>query len=124
MRTQLRIPFRGTKIEANYLNYSAEENTTRVWLSPDRMGPLGKRLANLALLPSRTSQGPVAVCAVTLHSSNSNTSMKQYCDRTQPYCERSNGQQEISSRNLKGFRQINNNHDIHKRQSLLINNHP
>ncbi len=34
------------------------------------------------------------------------------------------GQQETSGRNLKGFRQINNNHDIHKTQSLIINNHP
>jgi hypothetical protein len=54
-------------------------------ISPDRMGPLGKPPASLALLPSRTHQEPVAVGAVALHSSNINAGMKQYNrGRTQP----------------------------------------
>ncbi len=52
-----------------------------VRLSLDRMGPLGKPPASLALLP----QEPVPLRAVALHSSNSNAGMKQYkCGRTQP----------------------------------------
>ncbi len=45
------------------------------------MGPLGKPPANLAAY----RQELAAVQAVTMHSSNSNTGMKQYeCGHTQP----------------------------------------
>jgi hypothetical protein len=76
------------------------------------MGPLGKPPASLARLPSRTSS--------CMHSCPALLELQgRYL-----YCEQGNGQQETSSRNLKGFRKINNNHYKHKTQSLVINNHP
>ncbi len=77
--------------------------TLSVQLSPDRMGPLGKPPASLALLPL---QEPVAACTVALHSSLftpmpvwSNISVVVH----NLYCDRSSGQQETSGQNLKGL---------------------
>ncbi len=47
---------------------------TIVWLSPDRMGRLGK--PPLALHSYR--QEPVAICAVALHPSIANDHQRQY----------------------------------------------
>jgi hypothetical protein len=74
-------------------------------------------LANPQLTWHSYRKEPVAVHAVTLHSLNSNTSMVVH----NLYCDRSSGQQETSGRNLKGFRQINNNHYIQKTHSLIKN---
>jgi hypothetical protein len=51
------------------------------------------------------------------------TGMKQY-ECTQPLLGSKQWSTGISVRSLKGSRQINNNHDIHKTQSLIKINHP
>ncbi len=79
-----RIPANTVKVRKFPQIYSSIHGLyiTIVWLSPDRMGRLCKPPASLALLPSRTSSH--MRCAVALHPSIANASMKQYeCGRTQ-----------------------------------------
>ncbi len=45
----------GKKYKITNISLILQKYIIIVWLSPDRMGPLGKPPANLALLPSRTS---------------------------------------------------------------------
>jgi hypothetical protein len=91
-------------------------------LSPDRMGPLGKPPASLALLPSRASSRTRS-CPTPFEHQRRYEAIRVWSFTTFIVIE-AGDQQEISGRNLKGKYKINNNHDIHKTQSLIINNHP
>ncbi len=74
-------------------------SVTVVRLSPDRIGPLG----NPQLAWHSYCQEPVAVCAVALHTSNSNAGWSNTSVVVHNlYCERESGQQETSGQNLKG----------------------
>jgi len=87
-----------TKKEENSLNsvpnYSVEENTTPVRLSPDRMGPLGKPPANLAVQPSRTSSHTRSYPALFKLQRRYEAILWLH----NLYCARSSGQQETSGR--------------------------
>ncbi len=76
-------------------------------LSPDRMGPLDKPLASLALLSPRASSH-MRSCPTPFNRQRRYEAIQLWSYTTFIVIE-AGDQQETSSRNLKGFRQINNN---------------
>jgi hypothetical protein len=92
-----------------------------VLLSPDRMGPLGKPPASLALLPSTASSRMRSNPAFLAPHAD----MKQYeCGHTQPLLWTRQCQQKLAVENWRVKTKINNNYDKHKTQLLIPNNHP